>query len=165
MRESDWPYGYLPHALTESRRRAVPRVRCDNKRRIRLAAASRNVVCTGCKELGCDVARPTKSRCMGPCGQELGVLRFPQSRTQGGQAFSAKIKECLQCSKASKQRKGNLQAKLRNSVRKRCTCGRAIGHTAICPMHPRKAGEEPFPGCDVITRDEFEWLQHRNARN
>ncbi len=51
-----------------------------------------------------------------------------------------------------------LKAKLKLSRRKHCTCGSLTGHAEKCSMYPSKHGERPYPGCDVLTRDESDWL-------
>ncbi len=51
-----------------------------------------------------------------------------------------------------------LKAKLKLSRRKHCTCGSLTAHAEKCPMYPNKHGERPYPGCDVLTRDESDWL-------
>ena len=51
-----------------------------------------------------------------------------------------------------------LKAKLKLSKRKHCTCGSLMAHAEKCPMCPSKHGERPHPGCDVLTRDESDWL-------
>ena len=67
---------------------------------------------------------------------------------------------CCEC----KARVQTLRAKFQKSARKRCTCGRSMGHKQTCPMHPRRAGEAPYPACDVLSRDDSEWLDRMLTR-
>ena len=50
----------------------------------------------------------------------------------------------------------------KRSKRKGCVCQRLTGHAEKCPMHISYFGEMPYPWCDVMTRDESEWLRDRS---
>ena len=62
---------------------------------------------------------------------------------------------------ADQAKESKLNSKAYKSRRKKCTCGRRLGHAEKCPMHKSNAYEKPYPWCDVMTRQESEWLEAR----
>ena len=71
---------------------------------------------------------------------------------------------CSQCKQVEVAREKELREKLKTSRRRKCTCQQAIGHKQTCPMHVSYAGERPYPGCDVISREDSEWFHQRTQK-
>ena len=66
--------------------------------------------------------------------------------------------------KNESDREKYLQNLMMNSKRKTCTCKTPFAHSEKCPMHMRKAGERPYPGCDVMSREDSDWLQQQQRK-
>ena len=99
--------------------------------------------------------------CDGPCGRNLGRQQFPHMDWARRQKDKGKRLVCSQCKKLEVARENELREKLKTSRRRKCTCQQAIGHKQTCPMHVSYAGERPYPGCDVISREDSEWFHQR----
>ena len=129
-----------------------------NQRAFRWSTTGRVDVCTSCELV----------KCRG-CAKMLPQSSFRRvdrsHHFKDGQQVT-----CVTCREEEDKREKQLKARLKKSRRPGCTCKHPNSHTEKCPMHIRYAGEKPFPGCDVMTRAESEWLHKRkpnqyNARH
>ena len=78
-----------------------------------------------------------------------------------GQAHSM---VCDSCSKGAAAREQRLRQLMEKSKRAACTCKTQLAHSEMCPLHMRFAGERPYPGCDVMPRDDSVWLEQRSKK-
>ena len=123
----------------------------------------RSVVCNDCHDLGCSNRDVSVYQCHGPCQQRLGHARYaPDALRKFKQDRRFRLL-CLACVDAERLREAKLRKLMRTSKRAACKCNRVSNHTEKCPMHPRTFGERPYPGCDVMTREDYEWLQARKS--
>ena len=77
----------------------------------------------------------------------------------------AKHITCQVCKEQLHARQQRLQELMNKSKRKACTCKHPHAHTRRCPRHVRFAGARPYPGCDVMSRADSDWLlEHRKKR-
>lgn len=129
---------------------------------------SRRVVCNDCQSKGCTNMDPHMYLCTGRCRQKLGARRFKQKELYNHKHRETTELICLQCSAADAARDAARERKLtqlmKTSKRKGCTCGSRLQHDEKCPMHMRTHGERPYPGCDVMTPEDSEWLIKRRKR-
>ena len=120
-----------------------------NQRSFRWCKTGRVDVCTSCELMKCRV-----------CATMLPQSSFRRvdrsHHFKDGQQIT-----CLTCREEEDKREKQLKERMKKSRRPGCTCKHPNNHTEKCPMHIRHAGEKPFPGCDVLTRAESEWLQKR----
>ena len=77
----------------------------------------------------------------------------------------AKHITCLFCKAQQDARQRGLQNLMETSKRAACTCKHPHAHTRSCPLHARYAGESPYPGCDVMSRADSDWLRGQRKRN
>ena len=69
---------------------------------------------------------------------------------------------CLVCREHQEARRQRLQELMEQSKRKACTCKRPHAHSRGCPLRVKCAGDRPYPGCDVMSRADSDWLlEHR----
>ena len=102
-------------------------------------------VCRDCEKIECD-----------GCRRDILASKFD---TKDRHSYFERGHRVICCD--CKTRLQRLRTEFQKSARRKCTCGRPMGHKENCPMHPRRAGETPYPACDVLTRDESEWLHAR----
>ena len=122
-------------------------------------------VCEACSLVGCTVKDTCLYPCSSPgCGRAFGHVKFDASQMKNHKTRGTKL-HCHICKEEEARQKARdvakekaLKAKLKLSRRKHCTCGSLTAHAEKCPMYPSKHGERPYPGCDVLTRDESDWL-------
>ena len=133
-------------------------------------ARGSTLVCRECTARGCSARDVKTYLCEGPCQEHLGHNRFGPG-VLGGKRKPQHQVICLQCVQTEKDRQQEEKARqarltklLRTSTRAACKCKRQAGHTEKCPMHPRTAGEDPYPGCDVLSREDSEWLHSRKRK-
>ena len=77
----------------------------------------------------------------------------------------AKHITCLVCKEQQHARQQRLQNLMKKSKRAACRCKHPHAHTRNCPLHARYAGERPYPGCDVMSRADSDWLREQRKRN
>ena len=77
----------------------------------------------------------------------------------------AKYITCLFCKEQQDTRQRRLQILMETSKRAACTCKHPHAHTRNCPLHARYAGESPYPGCDVMSRADSDWLREQRKKN
>ena len=77
----------------------------------------------------------------------------------------AKHITCLACKERQHARQQRLQKLMNKSKRKACTCKHPHAHTRKCPLHVRRAGDRPYPGCDVMSRADSDWLLEQRKKN
>ena len=139
----------------------------------------RQIVCLQCKGHGSTARQPRPPiLCSGPCGRL-------QKRKKGHNPFRARLTKkqqppdnllCNTCRKSTQRnrrqqgrttkeietterdRRRHLEHLMKTSRRSACTCQRPLAHADACPMHMRFFGEQPYPGCDVMTREDSDWL-------
>jgi hypothetical protein len=71
---------------------------------------------------------------------------------------------CLACAKSDADREASLIQKLKMSKRAGCKCKHISGHSVSCPMFPRQWAEKTYPGMDVMSRKDSEWLTSRKQK-
>ena len=121
------------------------------------------VVCLECKKLGCSVRRPELYPCAGPCNKLLGSTAYAPADLSSRRKDGTHSMVCDGCKKHATSREQRLRKLLKKSKRAACTCKRPLAHSEKCAMHMRFAGERPYPGCDVMSREDSDWLQKRNS--
>ena len=125
-------------------------------------------MCAACTAAGCIPKEFGRYRCTGnDCQKELGCRQFVTKQLKNFKERGG-VLLCKACSShevsgasADQAKESGLRSKADKSRRKKCTCGRRLGHAEKCPMHKRNAYEKPYPWCDVMTRQESEWLEAR----
>ena len=88
---------------------------------------------------------PDKYQCQAPCNLLLGHKMFDDAAMRKSKANKTQRLVCLQCIPLERAKEKRLSTLMKASKRKGCSCFTAIGHDVKCPMHPRKAGEHPYP--------------------
>ena len=121
-------------------------------------------ICTNCAARGCSWQDTALYCCQGACGDQLGHKRFPLDSLRNFKRNASWELLCHTCHEAAKTKLERLKKLMTQSRRAACKCKRFEGHAESCPMHPRLAGERPYPGCDVMSREDAEWLQARTKR-
>ena len=124
----------------------------------------RQGVCKACKEQGCSNGNPNMYKCTGPCQEEKGHNMFDAEQLTNFKIHGRRVLVCKECKKDEPARERRLRKLLKESKRARCKCGSKLQHSERCPMFPRFLSEIPYPGCDVISREESEWLEKRSSR-
>ena len=119
------------------------------------------VICLECKKRGCSPRHPKQYTCTGPCKKLLPISAFPPILYQNKKPVLHRMM-CKTCSAAKEQR---LRELMKTSKRKRCTCVHPLAHTERCAMHISFAGERPYPGCDVMSKEDSDWLQQRRKKH
>ena len=122
------------------------------------------VVCVDCKKRGCSARGPERYACDGPCNQLLGRKAYASQDWARMKQETKKRLVCEDCKKVEVKREQHLRELMRTSKRKKCTCHLPLGHAEKCPMHISYSGERPYPGCDVMSRSDSDWLQQRTQR-
>jgi hypothetical protein len=130
---------------------------------------SDKLVCQECRAAGCTAKNPERYQCTtASCGKLCGCKSFDAKQLEHFKDRGG-VLTCVQCRASFKQQLDNdqqeertLRAKAKRSKRKGCVCQRLAGHAEKCPMHIYYFGEMPYPWCDVMTRDESEWLRDRS---
>jgi hypothetical protein len=118
-------------------------------------------VCAVCKEKGCTAKDTKYYQCRATlCGQFLGRRMFDETELRhSGPCFQEL--HCKSCrarqAAGEKVRLSSLRGLAATSRRKKCNCGTRAAHSEKCPMHQRRAGERPYPYCDVMSREDSEW--------
>ena len=123
------------------------------------------VVCNACKALGCSGKDPQLYSCTRSCGQRKGSKYFDSKQLLAYKHGSGRRLICNVCVVADGAREARLKALMISNKRKRCTCRQLLQHSERCPMHPRKYGEKPYPGMDVMSRADSEWLAEKLRQN
>ena len=77
----------------------------------------------------------------------------------------AKHITCLVCKDQQHERRQRLQNLMKKSKRSACMCKHPHAHTRTCPLHAEYAGERPYPGCDVMSRKDSDWLMEQRKKN
>ena len=72
---------------------------------------------------------------------------------------------CLVCKEQQHARRQRLQNLMEKSDRAACWCKHPHAHTRKCPLHARYEGERPYPGCDVMSRADSDWLIEQRKKN
>ena len=72
---------------------------------------------------------------------------------------------CLVCKEQQHVRRQRLQNLMKKSRRKDCTCKHPQAHTQTCPLRIKFDGDTPYPGCDVMSRADSDWLLERRNKN
>ena len=111
------------------------------------------VVCRNCEVSGCTGKNPTKYRCMGDCGLDLGHLKF---EPKGDDIFLKRKRDplcCVDCSKAEAARETNLKKKCRSST-VICKCKLVI-HNESCPVRGT------YMWSDCMDREDSDWPGRR----
>ena len=72
---------------------------------------------------------------------------------------------CLVCREHQDARRQQLQKLMKKSKRKACTCRHPHAHTRTCPLHVKFAGDRPYPGCDVMSREDSDWFREQRKKN
>ena len=124
----------------------------------------RRIVCLTCKEHGYSARRPEQYLCAGPCQRLLGHEAFSYRDRKMKTNSEGRGMLCRDCKKKETDREKYLQNLMMNSKRKTCTCKTPFAHSEKCPMHIRAAGERPYPGCDVMSREDSDWLQQQRRK-
>ena len=127
--------------------------------------SQRKVVCTACMEKGCKNTDPKLYKCTGPCGKLYGYTKFNPWQIKNYRNKETSFLLCNTCNEKENKKLQRLRALMQKSQRRACKCGNPLGHKTNCPMFPSKFGEKPFPGCDVMTREDYEWLSYRKHRH
>ena len=129
------------------------------------------VVCLQCKSRGCTprTPHPVFHGCSGPCGRNLGRAAYTSrawSRKTEDKTYSIVCNSCKKNEAARVQaRLQQLQQLMKTSKRQMCICTDSPHtHVKRCPMHMTFAGEIVYPGCDVMTAEDFAWLRKRDKR-
>ena len=120
-----------------------------NARAFRRTQEGRVNICKSCELVKCKTC--TKWLPQSSFTRQSVSLHF-----QSGQAI-----RCTTCTAQLTAREKELKLRMQQSKRRRCVCKHPLSHTEKCPMHMRYAGERPYPGCDVMTRDESNFLLYR----
>ena len=123
------------------------------------------VACSACKALGCPGKDPLLYCCTGSCGQGKGSMHSDPTQLLAYTQGSGRQLICNVCVVADGKREARLNALMKSSKRKRCTCRQLLQHSERCPMHPRKYGGKPYPGMDVMSRADSEWLAEKLRHN
>ena len=81
--------------------------------------------------------------------------------------YSTGIKHitCLVCKEQQHARQQRLQNLMEKSSRAACWCKHPRAHTRKFPLHARYDGEIPYPGCDVMSRADSDWLMEQRKKN
>ena len=77
----------------------------------------------------------------------------------------AKHITCLVCKKGQHVRQQWLQNLMKKSRRKACTCRHPQAHTKTCPLRIKFDGDRAYPGCDVMSRADSDWLREQWKKN
>ena len=80
-------------------------------------------------------------------------------------SFGAKHITCLVCKKEQQVRQQQLQNIMKRSRRQACTCKHPQAHTQTCPMRIKFDGDRSYPGCDVMSRADSDWLMEQRKKN
>ena len=100
------------------------------------------------------------------CGTMLPLGKFTDSDVY--RYFSpvgAKHITCRVCKEQQQERRLRLHKLMKTSRRKACTCKHPQAHTRTCPLRIRFDGDRPYPGCDVMSRADSEWLLEQRRIN
>ena len=133
---------------------SLPRESFSNRDASNFFSRGSTVVCLQCKKCGFRSRHHEEYLCTGPCQKFLPISGFPRKTNELRQMM------CIKCTTARQQR---LQHLMKKSKRKKCTCNNQTTHTKKCPMHISFAGERPYPGCDVMSKADSDWL-HRKRK-
>ena len=120
---------------------------------------AQTVICMNCRQRGCNARRHDLHRCAGPCNKLLGHTAF--SRRELRMKARRHSVVCIACKKIADEKEQKLRKLMKKSKRAACTCKRQLTHAEKCPMHMNYAGEQPYPGCDVMSREDSDWFQMR----
>jgi len=123
--------------------------------------SQQSVACNDCKALGCSAKDPHLYCCTGTCGKRRGNKYFDPKQLRNYKQGSQRRLVCSICVAADEEREARLKTLVKTSKRGRCTCRQLLQHSERCPMHPRKFGEKPYPGMDVMSRSDSEGLAAR----
>ena len=118
------------------------------------------IICLDCRKKGCSPRHPESITCTGPCKQVLPISAFPPILRRNAK----REKKRMICKKCIHAKETRLRELMKRSKRKGCTCKSQFTHTEKCPMHISFAGERPYPGCDVMSKEDSEWLHQRGKR-
>ena len=80
-------------------------------------------------------------------------------------SFGAKHITCLVCKKEQHMRQQRLQNLMKKSRRQACTCRHPQAHTQTCPLRIKFDGDRSYPGCDVMSRADSDWLMEQRKKN
>ena len=126
---------------------------------------ARKVVCLECNRRGCSARRPELYPCAGPCNKLLGSAAYAPADLSSRTKDRTHSMVCDGCKKHAAAREQRLRQLMKKSKRATCTCRLPLAHAEKCPMHMRFAGERPYPGCDVMSREDSDWLQKRKKKH
>ena len=124
----------------------------------------RQVLCQECKKRGCSARRPGTYPCHGPCAKLLGCAAYAPDDLSKKRKDKAHAMVCVGCKAQAATREQQLRQLMKKSKRAACTCKCPLAHAEKCPMHIRRWGERAYPGCDVMSREDSEWLQQQKKR-
>lgn len=118
-------------------------------------------VCAKCDERGLTPERPASIPCGERCGRAQGWRLL--SPAQQGSLVAQGRYTCAECAATMQQKLRCLRDLMQKSKRQGCSCGKPA-HAEHCVMSPRTYGERPYPGCDVMSREESAWLALQKGR-
>ena len=118
------------------------------------------ILCHQCHAQGCTIHDTGKYECTG-CKHTFGRQKFNATHFKSFMAGLRSFLMCETCSTREADRDRQLRNLMKKSTRAGCKCGSKLQHCEKCPMHPRTSGERPYPYCDVMSRDDSEWILKR----